>query len=53
MLKEIPAFARVPTASAGIIQAFVNPALKRAVASTCSLNFFHQSSKPLSILAKP
>jgi hypothetical protein len=23
-------------------QAFVNPALKRAVASTCSLNFFHQ-----------
>ena len=41
----------IQSEQAGMIQAFVNPALERAVASACSLNFFHQNSKPLSILA--
>ena len=41
----------VQTERAGMIQAFVEPALERAVPPTCSLNFFHQSSKPLSIRA--
>ena len=35
---------------AGLIQTFVEPALERAVPPTCSLNFLHQNSKPLSIL---
>ena len=36
---------------AGLIQTFVEPTLQRAVAPTCSLNFLHQNSKLVSILA--
>ena len=39
------------TEQTGLIQAFVEPALERAVPPTCSLNFLHQNSKLLSILA--
>ena len=34
----------------GLIQAFVEPALERAVAPKCSLNLLHQNSKALSML---
>jgi hypothetical protein len=34
----------------GLIQTFVESALERAVAPTCSLNFLYQNSKPLSML---
>jgi hypothetical protein len=39
------------TEQAGLIKAFVEPALERAVPPTCSLNFLHQSPKLISILA--
>jgi len=35
----------------GLIQTFVEPALECAIPPTCSLNFLHQESKLLSMLA--
>ena len=40
------------TEQAGMIQTLVKPALERAVAPKGSLNFLHQNSKLLSILAR-
>jgi hypothetical protein len=37
----------VQTEQAGMIQAFVNPALEGSVPPACGLNFFHQSSNTL------